>query len=226
MAKSNKLLEKPTSFYIQGIQDQAIRVGSLPIETIEQVVEALYLEGSSTSQIAQFLGKSDRTIRRYLQGIRKKNALEPDVGLAKQLIGELLQKAMASHAYLLRLARSKEASISEKTQAEFAGWRVVKELFEKLQTAGFIALQPQQIIGDIYHHSEGGDSKTYEQLKQDLKDIEKVARETGTLDLKTEEGIKLLQQRIEKAEIVEEIVDLNKPKEGETKNQEDGHGQQ
>lgn len=210
MAKSNKLLEKPTSFYIQGIQDQAIRVGSLPIETIEQIVEALYVEGSSTSQIAQFLGKSDRTIRRYLQGIRKKNALEPNVGLAKQLIGELLQKATASHAYLLRLARSKEASVAEKTQAEFAGWRVLKELVEKFQSLGYMPMRPQQVTGDLFHHIDGeGLERSFQEARKSLADVIETAQQCGTLTPELQENVDLLMKRVEKAEIVQEVDKLS-----------------
>lgn len=226
MAKNNKPSEKPISFYIQGIQSGTIKVSSLPPDTIEQIVEVFYAEGSSTAQIAQLIDRSDRTVRRYLEDVRKKNALTPDLEQAKQFMGELVQKARISHAYLMRLARSKEGSIADKAQAEYAAWRVLKDLFEKLQSAGYVQLRPQEVVSDIYHHNEGGDSRTYEQLKQDLIDIERVARDTGTLDPKIENGIKLLQQRIEKAEIVEEIVILNKTKEVDHNNKESDHEQQ
>ena len=225
MAKNNKSFERPVSFYIQEIQNGNIRASSLSPEIIEQIVEVLYAEGSSTTQIAQLLDRTDRTVRRYLEEIRKKNALTPNLEQAKQFVGELVQKARISHAYLMRLARSKDGSIAERTQAEFAAWRIIKEMIEKLQSLTYLPMKSQTITGDIYHHNEGGDNRTYEQLKQDLKDIERVARETGTLDPKTEESIKLLQKRIEKAEIVEEIADLNKGKDGDQNNKEEDHEQ-
>lgn len=92
---------------------------------------------------------------------------------------------------------------------------------EKLQTLGYLPMKPQETVSDIYHHNEEGDKRTYRDLRQDLQDIERVARETGTLDPKTETGIKLLQQRIEKAEIAEGIVDLKHDKDNENKKEED-----
>ena len=67
------------------------------------------------------------------------------------------------------------------------------------------------------------DPARYLQLRQDLEAMESVANGTGTLDQKTEEDIKLLQRRIEKAEIAEEIEDL-KHKHDENKKGEDNHG--
>ena len=218
MAKNNKSFEKPVSFYMQEIQNGNIKASSLPPEIIEQIVEVFYAEGSSTTQIAQLLDRTDRTVRRYLEEIRKKNALTPNLEQAKQFVGELVQKARISHAYLMRLARSKDGSIAERAQAEFDAWRVLKEMIEKLQDLMYLPKKSSTLTADIYHHhEEGGETKTYAQLKEDLRDIEKVAKEAGTLDPKLAENIKLLQERIEKSEISEKIVDLKKDKNNEDK---------
>ena len=221
MAKNNKSFERPVSFYIQEIHNGNIKASSLPPEIIEQIVEVLYAEGSSTTQIAQLLDRTDRTVRRYLEEIRKKNALTPNLEQAKQFVGELVQKARISHAYLMRLARSKDGSIAEKAQAEFDAWRIIKEMIEKLQDLMYLPKKSSTLTADIYHHhEEGGETKTYAQLKEDLREIEKVAKEAGTLDPKLKENIKLLQERIEKSEISEKIVDLKKDKNNEDKKEE------
>lgn len=201
MVKNKNSLEKPIAFYIQGIQDKTIKVSSLPVETIEQVVAALHAEGSAVSQIAQLLNRSDRTVYRYLEEIRKKNALTPNLEWAKQFVGELVQKARTSHAYLLRLARSKDGSISEKAQAEFASWRVVKELTEKLQSLGFLPLKEQALTGDFFHHFSTSDGKAIcDEIKNSIKDIETIASQAGGFGPGEQEEIKKIQSEVENFE--------------------------
>ncbi|MFA6357395.1 MAG: helix-turn-helix domain-containing protein [Candidatus Omnitrophota bacterium] len=201
MAKNKNSSEKPTTFYIQGIQSGTVRVSSLPPETIEQIVSVLYAEGSSISQIAQLLNKSDRTVYRYFEEIRRKNALTPSLEQAKQFIGELVQKARTSHLYLLRLARSKDGSIGEKTQAEFASWRVVKELTEKLQSLGFLPLKEQALTGDFFHHFSTSDGQAMcDEIKNSIKDIEAIASQTGGIEPSDQEKIKNIQSEVEHLE--------------------------
>jgi DNA-binding CsgD family transcriptional regulator len=201
MAKNKNPSEKPTAFYIQGIQSGTIRVSSLPAETIEEIVAVLSAEGSSASQIAQLLNKSDRTVYRYLGEIRKKNALTASLEKAQEFMGELVQKARASHSYLLRLARSKDGSIGEKTQAEFAAWRIIKELTEKLQSLGLLPLKEQALTGDFFHHFSASDGQAMcDEIKNSIKDIEVIASQTGGIALDDQEKINKLQSEVENFE--------------------------
>jgi hypothetical protein len=208
---------------LQKIKDGLLDPKAISKEDRQSYVEVLLGEEYTEVQIAEILKVSDKTIQRDIKDIREKNSLSPGVTQAKQIIGDFFKKAMLHHGRLVRLSREKGTSDENKIRAEFLSWTILKEMIAAMQSLGYLPLKPQEVVNDIYHHNEGGDSRTYEQLKQDLKDIERIARETGTLDPKAEEGIKLLQQRIEKAEIVEEIVDLNKSKEGNQNNKEDNH---
>ena len=209
--KGKRILEM-----IQSIKDGDLDPKTLSQDEIEECVEFLDEEGYKQAQIGEILKRTDRTIRRDLVEIGKKRALSPNVDQAKRIIGQMYHGAMARYRYLLRLGRDPEATIAEKIHAEFAAWRVLKEMIEKLQDLLYLPQKSPTLTADIYHHHEGGgDDRTYEQLKQDLQDIERVARDTGTLDSKTEDGIKLLRQRIERAEIVEVIADLHKGKAGD-----------
>ncbi|MDD5281480.1 MAG: helix-turn-helix domain-containing protein [Candidatus Omnitrophica bacterium] len=212
MAKNKNPSEKPTAFYIQGIQSGTVRVSSLPVETIEEIVAVLYAEGSSVSQIAQLLNKSDRTVYRYLEEIRRKNALTPSLKQAQEFMGELVQKARSSHSYLMRLARSKDGSISEKTQAEFAAWRIIKELTEKLQSLGLLPLKEQALTGDFFHHFSTSDGQAMcDEIKNSIKDIEVIASQTGGIAPDDQEKIKKIQSEIENFEkgVTQEQEDKN-----------------
>ena len=202
--------EDPVLSLIQQIKDGTLNPRTFPKEKRQRCVEFLSSEGYTEARIGQILAKSEKTIYRDLIEIDARNSLTPSVDLAKEIIGNMFQKAMAHHKHLMRLARGSEATTAEKSHSEYLAWRVLREMVEKMQTLGYLPLKPQAIVSDIYHHSEGGDEKTYLQLRQDLRDMERAAKEAGTFDAEMEAGIKLLQQRIEKAEIAEGIVDLKK----------------
>ena len=219
--------EDPVLSLIQQIKDGTLNPRTLTKDIRQRCVELLSSEGYTEAQIGQILLKSEKTIYRDLIEIDARNSLTPSADLAKEIIGNMFQKAMAHHKHLMRLARDPKATTTEKSHSEYLAWRVLREMVEKMQTLGYLPLKPQAIVSDIYHHSEGGDEKTYLQLRQDLRDMERAAKEAGTFDAEMEAGIKLLQQRIEKAEIAEGIVDLKKEdKEGKDKKQEDNHEKQ
>ena len=213
--------EKRVLEMIQSIKDGDLDPKILSKDEVEECVEFLDEEGYKQAQIGEILKRTDRTIRRDLVEISKKRALSPDGEQAKRIIGQMYHGAMARYRYLLRLARDPEATITEKDNAEFDAWRVLKEMIEKLQNLMYLPKKSSTLTADIYHHhEEGGETKTYAQLKEDLREIEKVAKEAGTLDPKLKENIKLLQERIEKSEISEKIVDLKKDKNNEDKKEE------
>jgi len=216
--------ESPHLSILQQIKDGALDPKTLSAELRKEFVEILKDEGYTTSQMAQIFDVTDRQIRRDVEWVKKKNSLAPSIEFAKEMVGDMVKKALVHHDYLVRLSNG-DILPADKIQARVSAWRVIEGLAEKLQTLGFLPLKPTAIVSDVYHHNGGGDARTYEQLRQDLKDIERVARETGTLDPKTEESIKLLQQRIEKAEIVEEIADINKGKDGD-QNQKENNDEQ
>ncbi len=209
--------DKPVLSLLQQIQSGQIDPRDLSKEVRQQVVEALILEGSSVPQIAQILQVSDKTIRRDVAAIKERNALSPSLDLAKKLIGDLTMKAETHRSYLMRLARSQGASVSERSIAEFYAWKVSKELIEKLQLLGYLPLVPHRISADIYHH-ENEDALTLGELKNELTAIEGIAKKDGILDQKTKEKIRFLQLKIEKAEIVKDVTELNKKHE-ENKNE-------
>jgi hypothetical protein len=217
--------EEPILSIIQQIKEETLNPKTLSKEIRQRCVEFLTSEGYTEAQIAQILMRSEKTISRDLVDIRARNAITPDINLAKQIVGDMFQKAMVHHKHLMRLARSPEATNGEKTQSEFLAWRVLKEVVEKMQTLGYLPLKPQEIIEDIFHHvSDTNGERGIAEAKSMLDEIERAAKEAGTLDPETEEKIKALKRKIEVAEINQEVSKLtkkdDKPKdEKETKNE-------
>ena len=188
--------------------------------TRQQCIEVLTGEGYTHSQLAQLLKRSEKTMSRDMQEIRQKNALTPSVEFAKETVGELVSKGRQHASYLMRLARSKDSSQSEKAQAEFLAWRVYRELIEKLQTLGFLPLKPQEISGDIYHHVLEKEDDSYEDVKKMICEVKSVAKETGTFTQELSDEISQLNAHIEKAEVVLKVKNLSKKQQSGQINQE------
>jgi transposase len=215
MKADNPRLEKedevPILSLIQKIKDESLDPRTLPPELRQQCVEVFWSEGYNESAMAQILKRSEKTIKRDLEKIREKNALSPNLELARQIIGETVQRARMHQGYLVRLARSKDATVSEKSQSEYLAWKVQKELVEKMQSLGYLPSRPQEITGDIYHHmSLQEEERSFGEIRTMLNEVEGAAKETGTFTDEFEREITLLLARVEKAEIVCEIGKLSK----------------
>ena len=210
---------------------QEINSGVLDAKTLDKLdrqrcIELLIAEGYTYPQIHQVLKISEKTIGRDMKEIKARNELTPNIEFAKQFIGEVFQKAMNSHSFLIRLARSKDATNPEKIQAEFAAWRLLKELVERMQLLGYLPLRPQQVVGDVFHHmstDEGGE--TLEEVKKMITEIEVVAKDTNTFTPELAEDIKAIGIRIEKAEITSDVKKIIE-KQKETQDKEDTKDEQ
>jgi len=206
---------------IQAIKDGRLNPKSLSDIERQECVEFLSGEGYTQQQIGEVLTISDRTVRRDLEAIEERNALTPDINLAKRIIGNMFRRAIGHHRYLVRLARTSGASVSEKSQSEFLAWRVLKEMVEKMQSLGYLPMRPQEIAGDLFHHFDEAQEKSFEEARKTLDEVVRIAGECGNLTPELEKDVSLIKKKIEKAEIVNESDKLLKKqnnKDKETKN--------
>jgi hypothetical protein len=198
--------ERSTVQLLQEINSGMTDPKSLDKYSRQQCVELLIAEGYTYAHISQVLKCSEKTISRDIKNIRERNALMPNVEFAKQFIGETFKKAMNHHSFLMRTARSPGISASEKTNAEYAAWRILKEIVEVLQSLFYL---PNAKVGEHSHQiiAEGGGEETVEAKKM-LLEIESIAKDTDTYSEELGQEIKLLSMRIEKAEVAEETKNL------------------
>lgn len=207
---------------IQAIKDGRLNPKSLSELERQECVEFLSGEGYTQQQIGEVLSISDRTVRRDLETIEERNALAPDLNLAKRIIGNMFRKAINHHRYLMRLARTSSASIAEKSQSEFMAWRVLKEMVEKMQSLGYLPMRPQEISGNLFHHlDEDGSERSFEEARKTLDEVMRIASQCGNLTPELKKDVSLLQKKIEKAEIVHESDELLKKQNNKDKEAKD-----
>lgn len=134
-----KLYNMPVVEILNKIKDKILDPVLVTGETRLECVRFLVIEGHRHSAIATLFKVSDRTIRRDIAAIRKKNAVKASPEMTQSLLGELITNAESHYSSLKQIARSKDAYPDEKTRAEVMAWKVKKELIEKLYLVGFIA---------------------------------------------------------------------------------------
>lgn len=206
--------EIPILSLIQQVKDKTIDPKTLDKELRQACVEAFLVEGYSLSSMAQILNRSEKTIHRDIDDIRERNALTPNADLAKKLIGELLVYSRSHRDHLMRLARSKEGSISERAQAEYYAARVWLDLTGRFQSLGYLPSSPQAFVGNIFCHTDDAQvQKEANSLIVQTKFLETILKESSASG---DESIKEISQ------ISNEITTLIKPKESQDKGEKDG----
>jgi hypothetical protein len=207
---------------LQEIHSGLLDAKTLDSQSRQRCIELLIAEGYRYPHISQVLKISEKTVGRDIKEIRARNELTPNIEFAKQTIGDLFKQGMNHHAYLMRLARSNDATNSEKIAAEFASWRILRELVERMMSLGYLPSRPQQVVGDIFCHMPNEEEgETLDEIKKAIAEIELVAKDTNTLTPELAGEIKTLSARIEKAEIISDVKKLvGEQKEAQTKEDE------
>jgi len=129
---------QPVLDLIGKLKEGEIRGRTLSAPDRRRCVEYLTGEGLSIPEIAQLLGRTERTIQRDRAFIRTQNALSVTPGLANELAGEMWREARGCTERMRRAARDREAAPSERIDAEKACFDITARSIELLQSLGFL----------------------------------------------------------------------------------------
>jgi len=144
--------EKSVLDHIASLKAGMISGKSLSPETRREVVEYLAAEGVGTTEIARLFGFTDRTIRRDLDAIRERNALQQDPKLVERITGELDTEAHRCIQRIRKVTNDKKASHSAKIEGERALFQILNDLAERLQSLGYLPSAAQWVQADLTHH--------------------------------------------------------------------------
>ena len=198
--KENRAI--PILNLIQNIQSGVLDSDGLNKGERQDCLEVLFLEGYSVSELSQIFKRDNRTIKRDLDDIRRRIAVTPNAELAKQLVGEMIQIARLRQGRLERLAKSKDAELLEKGQLEYLAWKVQKEMVEQLIDLGYLPSRPQEVVADIFHHSEGESPiKSLDEVQAVIAEVQAVAEKSGQFDPEIVKEIDALNVQLEKARL-------------------------
>lgn len=121
---------------INKIKDHVVdpKVLSKPVRLA--CVEYMLFEGIQQGAIAQFLKRSDRTIRRDVEDVRRNNGAGKNAALTQSVLEQVLFDARVHNAQFLRIARNPANSVSDRMRAEFMAWKVSKDVLQELHYMG------------------------------------------------------------------------------------------
>jgi transposase len=208
--------EEVSSYTIlQRIKSGSVDAKALSKEQRQACIESLTLEGYKVSEVAHLLSRSEKTIKRDLQDIWKKNASMPTPDFVLREITEMIEKGKSNQAHLMRMARSETTSAKEKIEAEEKAWQIAKELSERLQSLGFLPSQPQRVVGEMYHYNTDKDVST-DDLKKQVIDITSLAKEHNIYDNAVDGKVKAINEKIEKLELKQDVDKIAKEIEDST----------
>jgi uncharacterized protein with von Willebrand factor type A (vWA) domain len=173
---------EPVLAIIGRIKNKQLHPHTLSAEDRRRCVEVLRAEGYTQAEIAQILQRSERTIQRDLDQSRADHAVTVGPQFAEAMIGDLIRQAETSAAHLRRIARESAASAMERAMAESFAWKVIRELFEKLQSVGYLPRVPQGIVAELFQHAEIDPVAGYEQLVDQIQELQRVDRALGRDD--------------------------------------------
>lgn len=212
----NQNQEQPVMELIQSIKDGRTDPQTLNKELRQRCVEVLMGEGCSIANMAQILKKSEKTIKRDVQEIREINALTPDIELVNKIAGEHLWYGHIHRNFLMRLARSKDGTVSEKAQAEYYAYLVGADQITKMQSLGYLPSAPRSVVGDIFHHMDTDGAKDMAEIEKEIIEMESIVTAAGA------DGA-----AVKKIAIVKKEIQAIKQNDADkaTKSKEEEHGQ-
>jgi len=136
MSKTRKSAPRTTTQLIRQLKAGQIVGKGVPVDSRQECVQRLWLEGLANAEIAELFDKNERTIRRDLAEIRKRNAIHPSPQIIAEMLGELLLQSQASNTRLQRVSRDSRTSPSDQIAAERAIAESLNNLLKRFHSIG------------------------------------------------------------------------------------------
>jgi len=136
MSKPRKNAPRTTTQLIRQLKAGQIIGKEIAIDSRHECVQRLRLEGLANADIADLFGMHERTIRRDLVELRKRNAIHPSPQIVAEVLGEFQIQAQASITRLQRVSRDSRTSPSDQIAAERAITETLDNLAKRLHSVG------------------------------------------------------------------------------------------
>ncbi|PCI11631.1 hypothetical protein COB72_00335 [bacterium] len=136
MSKPCKNVPRTTTQLLRDLKAGKIVGKGVPIESRRECVQWLSLEGLSNAEIADLFQMCEKTIRRDIAELRRKNAIYPSQTLAAEMLGEYQLQIQASIKRLRRVCRDSRANPSDLIASERVIMDSLDQLLLRLHSVG------------------------------------------------------------------------------------------
>ncbi len=188
-----------------------IQAGSVDPKAIskidrQQLVVVLMADGMSNAEMAQLLGVTDRTIERDRKSIRTGNAITKDPGLLGQMVGRLMAETEVASQHIRKAIRGKGVSAAVKVEGEHRCIQILFDLTKSWQSLGYLPIATQKVEAELTHHL--GEVPSYSELREQLGQIQMVAKKEADLDGAVSKNLLLLEGQLNQADLATKIEGL------------------
>jgi len=136
MSKPRKSLPRTSTELIRDLKAGKIVGKGVPPESRRECVQWLSLEGLSNAEIADLFQMCEKTIRRDIAELRRKNAIHPSQTHVAEMLGEFQLQVQTSVMRLRRVGRDSRTSPADQIAAERAIAESLNNLIKRLHSVG------------------------------------------------------------------------------------------
>ncbi len=163
-----------------------------------EVVDGMRLAGHSIAEIADATGVSEKTVKRDIEEIKKRNALKLNPAFATEMVGELIRKAGQHWQSLKSMARDQSGKTNERILAEKLAWDVELNLCRELREMGYLPSAPKTVMGQISHQVNVSADNTWEEIFQQFQQLKELAVDhNGVVNVEIQQTLELLGPEIQ-----------------------------
>ena len=172
------------------------------------IVSYLMADGYSTTDMAQILKVSDRSIERDKKAIRETNALAADPELVEQMVGRLVCEAELSIQRIRKTARDKNTPQAVRIEAEHRCYQIVSDMITSLQHLGYLPIATARLQADVTHNI--GEIPALTQMQAEVKRLRQITGEIKGTEPKLIEQLNEIETQLGQTELVNKIETISK----------------
>lgn len=199
--------EERTISLLQKIQAGCISPKCIRPDERRLIVCYLMADGYSTAEIAQILKVSERSIERDKKALRQANAIVAGPQMVEQMGGRLVSEAELRVQRIRRAIRDKNTPLSVKVDAENRCFKIINQMIISLQRLGYLPTAVSRLQADVTHNI--GQIPEFSQIELEFQRLKRISGECQGTDPQLAERFNLLQAKIEKVSLVNELSDVS-----------------
>ena len=192
---------------LQKIQAGTVNPKCIRPDERRLIVSYLMADGYATADMAQILKISDRSIERDKKAIREANALAATPELVEQVVGRLCCEAELSIQRIRKAARDKNTPSAVKVDAEYRCFQIINQMTISLQHLGYLPTATAKLQADITHNI--GQVPELSHIELEYQRLKRISGESQWTDSQLTERFNLLQAKIAKVSLVNELNEVS-----------------
>lgn len=199
--------QERTLTLMQKIQTGLMDPKCLRNEERRLIVCYLMGDGYCTAEMAQILGRSERTIERDKKAIRQANAIVVSPQFVEQMAGRLISEADLCIQKIRKAARDKNIPPTTMIDAQYRCFQIISQVTTSLQHLGYLPTAAARLQADITHNI--GQIPDLSQIELEYQRLKRISGECQNTDTQIKERFNLLEAKFKKVSFINELNEIS-----------------